>query len=110
MQKLSTIQKRENLNAVYKDGAPGPGGAYHDYAVFRSGPLDGESEPLALVLFQKGEPQRIWLSSRCSGCRPAGNCSRPSAQFPGGGVLLPGKRLRTYPYRRGSNVAESAGR
>ena len=32
MQKLSTIQKRENLNAVYKDGAPGPGGAYHDYA------------------------------------------------------------------------------
>ncbi len=45
MQKLSTIQKRENLNAVYKDGAPGPGGAYHDYAVFRSGPLDGESEP-----------------------------------------------------------------
>lgn len=63
MQKLSTIQKRENLNVVYKDGAPGPGGAYHDYAVFRSGPLDGESEPLALVLFQKG-------SRKESGSRP----------------------------------------
>lgn len=33
MEKLSTIQKRNNLNAVYRDGEAGPGGAYHDYIV-----------------------------------------------------------------------------
>lgn len=33
MEKLSTIQKRNNLNEVYRCGDPGPGGAYHDYEV-----------------------------------------------------------------------------
>ena len=33
MEKLSTIQKRENLNEVYRAGHPGPGGAYHDYEI-----------------------------------------------------------------------------
>lgn len=29
MEKLNTIQKRNNLNTVYRDGEAGPGGAYH---------------------------------------------------------------------------------
>ena len=33
MEKLNTIQKRENLNTVYRDGEAGPGGAHHDYVV-----------------------------------------------------------------------------
>ena len=33
MEKLSTIQKRNNLNDVYRCGDPGPGGAYHYYRV-----------------------------------------------------------------------------
>ena len=33
MEKLSTIQKRENLNEVHRIGDKGPGGAYHDYAI-----------------------------------------------------------------------------
>ena len=33
MEKLSTIQKREKLNDVYRIGEPGPGGAYHDYGI-----------------------------------------------------------------------------
>ena len=34
MRKLSTIQKRENLNNVYAVDEIGPGGANHCYAVF----------------------------------------------------------------------------
>lgn len=33
MEKLSTIQKRNNLNDIYRCGEIGPGGAYHDYAI-----------------------------------------------------------------------------
>ena len=33
MNKLNTIQKRENLNAVYSINEAGPGGAFHDYVV-----------------------------------------------------------------------------
>lgn len=33
MQKLETIQKRENLNEVYRMGQTGPGGAYHEYMI-----------------------------------------------------------------------------
>ena len=32
---LSTIQKRNNLDKVYRFGDPGPGGAYHTYHVER---------------------------------------------------------------------------
>lgn len=32
-EKLSTIQKRNNLNEVYRVGGKGPGGAYHDYQI-----------------------------------------------------------------------------
>lgn len=31
--KLSTIQKRENLNTVSRVGEKGPGGAYHEYVI-----------------------------------------------------------------------------
>lgn len=33
MDKLSTIQKRNNLNEVYRLGEPGPGGAFHEYTI-----------------------------------------------------------------------------
>ena len=33
MEKLSTIQKRDNLNTVFRNGEPGPGGAFHEYQV-----------------------------------------------------------------------------
>ena len=55
MEKLSTIQKRENLNVVYRTGETGPGGAYHDYEIY---PADNSlietAEPLASIEFQKG--------------------------------------------------------
>lgn len=48
LDKLSTIQKRNKLNDVYRHGAPGPGGAYHDYLIAR------DSTTLVQVFFQKG--------------------------------------------------------
>lgn len=50
-QKLSTIQKRNNLNEVWRDGEPGPGGAYHHYTVFH-GP--SETDTRTDIIFQKG--------------------------------------------------------
>ena len=52
MERLSTIQKRENLNEVFRLGEPGPGGAYHDYFVS----LDGTDEETVGVHieFQRG--------------------------------------------------------
>lgn len=55
MEKLSTIQKRNNLNEVYRTGEPGPGGAYHDYDIWPEGGKQHELEvPLACIEFQKG--------------------------------------------------------
>lgn len=51
MQQLSTIQKRENLNEVYRTGEPGPGGAYHDYDIVDP---RGPEVALACIEFQKG--------------------------------------------------------
>jgi len=51
MEKLSTIQKRNNLNEVYRIGNPGPGGAYHDYHIV---PADESVVGTCVVLFQKG--------------------------------------------------------
>ena len=59
MQKLSAIQKRENLNEVYRSGDPGPGGAYHDYCVYlaganqHEGPCD-KTRTVVAIEFQKG--------------------------------------------------------
>lgn len=52
-QKLSTIQKHHNLNEVWRNGEPGPGGAYHSYTVFHG--LDPErDETRTDIKFQKG--------------------------------------------------------
>ena len=53
-QKLSTIQKRNNLNAVYRDGEEGPGGAYHEYDVYRADDDPENGNPLIVIQFQKG--------------------------------------------------------
>ena len=53
MAKLSTIQKRENLNEVWREGDIGPGGAYHHYIVYHG--LDPErDETRTDIKFQKG--------------------------------------------------------
>lgn len=50
MEKLSTIQTRENLNEVHRVGEQGPGGAYHEYMVVAA---DGQ-HILEHIQFQKG--------------------------------------------------------
>lgn len=54
MEKLSTIQKRNNLNAVYRIGEPGPGGAYHDYDIYPANCEELPEVALACIEFQKG--------------------------------------------------------
>ncbi|MCL2461024.1 MAG: ABC transporter ATPase [Defluviitaleaceae bacterium] len=54
MEKLSTIQKRENLNAVYREGEPGPGGAYRTYFINSVENENSEEYGLGIITFQKG--------------------------------------------------------
>lgn len=59
MEKLITIQQRENLNSVYRVGEPGPGGAYHDYDIYCADDINPTYGPhpevaLACIEFQKG--------------------------------------------------------
>lgn len=56
MEKLSTIQKRENLNEVYRTGERGPGGAWHDYLITTAGHLPGKEDSMTVlpIIFQKG--------------------------------------------------------
>ncbi len=55
MEKLSTIQKRNNLNVIYRTGEEGPGGAYHDYDIYPADSIPEETElPLACIEFQRG--------------------------------------------------------
>lgn len=49
MEELSTIQKRDKLNHVYRMGDVGPGGAYHKYSVVFEGADNG-----SIIMFQKG--------------------------------------------------------
>ena len=63
MNKLSTIQKRENLNDIYA-GEKGVGGASHDYMIVKAGraAVDGEedvilvqpTDVLAEIRYQEG--------------------------------------------------------
>ena len=53
-QKISTIQTRNNLNAVYRDGKPGPGGAYHEYDVYAANDDPENGNPISVIRFQKG--------------------------------------------------------
>lgn len=62
MKKITTIQKRENLNAVYRTGDPGPGGAYHDYEIATAIDIPHDvprttimAKDVAHIRFQKGE-------------------------------------------------------
>lgn len=48
---ISTIQKRNNLNKVYRCGDIGPGGAYHDYGVAAVG--EGYTG-IVYIPFQRG--------------------------------------------------------
>jgi len=58
--KLCTIQKRNNLNEVHREGEIGPGGAYHHYVVFHG--LDPErDETRTDIKFQKG-PRNVETS------------------------------------------------
>lgn len=50
MEKLSTIQKHNNLNTIYRIGEKGPGGGYHSYTVMDA---DG-TKVVAQIEFQKG--------------------------------------------------------
>ena len=51
MEKLSTIQKRNNLNEVFRCNDVGPGGAHHDYLI----ELDGSGKVFGIpIAFQKG--------------------------------------------------------
>jgi hypothetical protein len=61
MKKLITIQKRNNLNEVYRMDAPGAGGACHEYAVIKAGSFDpavegpkAEGDLVAVIKFQHG--------------------------------------------------------
>ena len=54
MEKLNTIQKRNNLNTVYRDGEIGPGGAYHDYVVSFGDSLPESDEDMVRIQFQCG--------------------------------------------------------
>ena len=59
MEKLTTIQTRENLNDVYRDGVIGPGRAYHEYNVYMAGAdVNGDAEPLIVIQFQEG-PRKL---------------------------------------------------
>ena len=55
-EKLSTIQRRENLNEVYRACEPGPGGACHEYEITHSGsgPSSETVIPAQYIHFQKG--------------------------------------------------------
>lgn len=50
MDKLNTIQKRNNLNEVWRLDEKGPGGAYHHYGICKN----REEYKIAEIKFQKG--------------------------------------------------------
>ncbi|MBQ9779037.1 MAG: ABC transporter ATPase [Clostridia bacterium] len=55
MEKLNTIQKRNNLNEVYKVDAPGAGGASHRYVIVKAGAkLNCEEDVVGEICFQHG--------------------------------------------------------
>ena len=56
MQKLSTIQKHNKLNEVFRLGEEGPGGAYHEYGIELVGAKvdDGSDTVMVALEFQRG--------------------------------------------------------
>jgi len=53
-QKISTIQKRNNLNEVLRIGEVGPGGAYHQYNIYHQSDPERGYETKTEIKFQKG--------------------------------------------------------
>lgn len=58
MKKLSTIQKRENLNEVFAVDEQGPGGANHLYVVYKAGSAILEDNDSSL----RGNPEDMLLT------------------------------------------------
>lgn len=54
MKKLDTIQTKQKLNDVYTYDDKGPGGANHQYGVYKHEAITIESTPIAVINFQKG--------------------------------------------------------
>ena len=57
MEKLSTIQKRENLNGVFTVDEKGNGGAHHRYTIFTKESINGEdldNPVVGEIQFQNG--------------------------------------------------------
>lgn len=55
MKKLSTIQKRENLNEVFRADEKGPGGAHHEYhIVLNDGNEKDVANDVVIIQLQKG--------------------------------------------------------
>ena len=52
--KLSTIQKRNKLNDVYRGEVIGRGGECHEYDIYRAEDDIETGEPLLVIQFQKG--------------------------------------------------------
>lgn len=53
-EKLTTIQKRNNLNTVYRIGEVGLGGAYHQYNVYHLSDPERGYETKTEIKFQNG--------------------------------------------------------
>ena len=58
MDKLSTIQKRKNLNDVYPVGEKGNGGAYHKYEIFTHQESNEPCKDVGVIQFQDG-PRKL---------------------------------------------------
>lgn len=61
MRKLSTIQKRENLNKVFAADDPGNGGANHRYEIYPTSDIEAsyssneaKDNPMCVIQFQNG--------------------------------------------------------
>ena len=55
MEKLSTIQKHNNLNAIYRYDQPETGGACYSYDIYPMESLPKDTDlPLACIEFQQG--------------------------------------------------------
>lgn len=84
MEKLNTIQKRENLNEVYRLGEKGPGGGYHEYMVvaaegqhilehiqFQNGPRKAQDSTSGVLDSDLLEIVRDRLKAFCEGSMPS---------------------------------------
>ena len=54
MDKLNTIQKRNNLNEIYSTDKPGSDGAHHVYKIMVPNEIDPTAGLLATIKFQNG--------------------------------------------------------